>query len=271
MFCGSHGRLTKEHAWPQWLGRGTTVGPEEHTHTSGFGRTGGDTLTEHPNRAVHRRATVLTTFVREVCATCNNEWMSQLEERARPLLERLWASGYPLGATAFSEVETSALAAWATKTAWVRERAGDHSNVADDATRHRFACSPTVPELTTVWVARHDGRANFQALSAGIEVTRSDRHWTSGESRRVHLCTLVFRGLAFLVRTDSGPGVAPMRLPTDAWRQLAPHAGTLLWPPVRPVSDIDVNIVTRNVGAWLRMPPTTQFVRSGDWQHVQRN
>jgi hypothetical protein len=65
MFCGGRGRLTKEHAWPQWLGRGIPVSLEEHTYTSGFGRTGADTLTEHPNRVVRRRATLLTTFVRE--------------------------------------------------------------------------------------------------------------------------------------------------------------------------------------------------------------
>jgi hypothetical protein len=197
--------------------------------------------------------------------------MSQLEERARPLLERLWAPSDAPGVTAFSEAETAVLAAWATKTAWVRERAGDHSNVADAATRKQLAHSLTVPGLTTVWVARHGGQANFQALCAGVDVARSDRPWKGSESRRVHLCTLIFRGLAFVVRTDSGPGVAPMRLSSDAWRRLAPQEGTLPGPPDRSVSDVELSLVTRNVSGWLLMPPTTKFVRSGDWQHRQRS
>ncbi|SDD75343.1 hypothetical protein SAMN05421872_110229 [Nocardioides lianchengensis] len=213
----------------------------------------------------------MTTFVREFCETCNNGWMSLLETRCIPLLRRLWAPSYPLGVTSFNETEVASLAAWAVKTAWVRERVADRTNTADAATREQFARTQEVPPLTWVWVSRYVGNSNFRALNAGITVTHQDQHWQAGESRRVSLCALRFQGLAMVVRTDRGPGVPPFALPADAWRQLAPHPGSMTWPPKRPVGDAEVEGIVRNVSSWIQLPATTEFVRSGDWEDVQRN
>lgn len=290
MFCGQTGKMTKEHAWPQWLGRDATVEPRRHTYTSGFHRSDDDTLTEKPNQAVHRNGSVLTQVVREVCATCNNGWMSRLEEGARPLLERLWAPSYPLGTTTFAAADVATVAAWATKTAWINERHTSRGNTADASARQRFASNLRQPPHTNVWAARHVGEQDFHALTASIEVSHNAQHWQTGEYRHVHLCTLRFRGLCFVVRTDSGAGVPPMRLPADAWRLLtsaedseaAQHMAVtagqdarprevLLWPPDRPITDQEGDWVARNVSSWLRMPATTRFVRSGDWRHQHHN
>jgi hypothetical protein len=183
----------------------------------------------------------------------------------------MWAHAYPLGATSLSEVEVAALAAWAVKTAWVRERVAERANTADDATRELFARTQAVPPYTSVWASRHEGQSNFRALTARIEVSHQDQHWEQSETRHVHLCALRFQGLAMLIRTDSGSGVPPMSLPADAWQPLAPHSGPLAWPPARAVGDDEVEGLVVNAGSWLRMPPTTNFIRSGKWKHVHHN
>jgi hypothetical protein len=40
--------MTKENAWPQWLGEGAQVEPTQTTRIIGFGRTADDALTERP-------------------------------------------------------------------------------------------------------------------------------------------------------------------------------------------------------------------------------
>ncbi len=271
MFCGALGKLTKEHAWPQWMHAGTAVGAEQHSYAAGFQRSADDTMSELPNVAVHHKRSVLTTVVREFCTTCNSGWMSRLETRCKPLLKRLWAPSYPFGSTSFSGDEVGALASWAVKTAWVRERVADRSNVAGAGTRELFARSQTPPPNTWVWVSRYAGAHDFGALSARMTVSHQDQNWATGETRKVYLCALRFQGLAMVVRTDSGPGVPPFALPADAWRPLQADSGSVSWPPARAVGDYEVESIVMNAAGWLRLPQTTNFVPSGDWEHVQHN
>lgn len=46
-------------------------------------------MAEKPNYLVNKPGSVLTTRIREVCAACNNGWMSRLETDTRPILELL--------------------------------------------------------------------------------------------------------------------------------------------------------------------------------------
>jgi hypothetical protein len=263
--------MSKEHAWPQWIGRGTEVEPQQHSYSSGFHRTADDTLSELPNEAIQKQGSVLTSRIREVCAACNNGWMSRLEVRVRPLLERLWAPAYPLGSSWFNTSELTMLSSWATKTAWVRERVADRTNTADASVRQAFAQNLVPPALTTVWVARHEGAYDFTAFLTSLEVTHRDQDWASGERRSVRLCSLVFRGLVFVVRTDSGTGVPPFALPEESWLQLWPHWQPLPWPPPRSITDEEAYFVTKALHQWLALPPTSQFRRSGEWQHRRQN
>lgn len=58
--------MTKEHAWPRWLGAGIEVELEQTTRTVGFARTAKDALTEAPNLIDTKPGSVLTTRIREV-------------------------------------------------------------------------------------------------------------------------------------------------------------------------------------------------------------
>jgi hypothetical protein len=259
-FCGEANPMSDEHAWPQWLGRGAEVKPTQTTRTIGYGRTGDDEMTEAPNLAVKKNGSVLKARVREVCRPCNNEWMSRLETSAQPLLERLWSPNYVFGRTTFSVDEAAVLATWATKTAWVRERVSDPA-VTASAEMRRYLMDAQLPsEFTRVWIARHDGRTNFGVYVGRMEATHQDDSWNTDRRRRILMCTLTFRGLSVLVRTDDGWGVPEMRPPIDQWRQFWPIAETVQWPPQGAASDNDVQAIAMRYD-WLRHPDVPIFHR----------
>jgi hypothetical protein len=53
--------------------------------------------------------------IRCVCARCNNGWMSQLQERGKPLIERLWSDN----ACTLDLEECLSLSVWAVMTSMV--------------------------------------------------------------------------------------------------------------------------------------------------------
>jgi len=254
------GNMSKEHAWPQWLGEGAEVVPTQTTRTVGYGRTGEREMAEAPNLVVIKPGSVLTARIREVCAPCNNGWMSALEVSVQPLLKRLWRPEYPLGRTVVSPAEAQVVAAWAAKTAWVWERVSDQQITATVEMRKQLMDHQQPPEFTQVWIARHVGKTNFGVYVGRMEVTHQDDQWDAGRRRHVLMCTLTFRGLTVLVRTDDGWGVPGMRPPSDQWRQFWPVTEVVQWPPLRPASDDDVQAIAMRY-QWLRHPNVPIFRR----------
>lgn len=259
-FCGLPGNMSKEHAWPQWLGEGAEVEPTQTTRTIGYGRTAENELTEAPNIVVTKPGSVLTTRVREVCQRCNNGWMSRLEMSAQPVLERLWQPTFAFGQTTVTNDEASIVATWATKTAWIRERVSDALITATPSMRRHLMDHGLPPEFTRVWIARHKGRSNFGVYVGRIEASHQDDDWDTNRRRHILMCVMTFRGLSVLVRTDDGWGVPEMTLPQSQWRQFWPVAETIQWPPPAPVSDADTQEVAMRY-PWLRHPDVPIFNR----------
>jgi len=259
-FCGLPGSMSKEHAWPQWLGKGAEVEPTQTTRTIGYGRTSESELTEAPNLVVTKPGSVLTSRVREVCQHCNNGWMSQLETSVRPLLSHLWQPTYAFGRTTVTTDDASILATWATKTAWIRERVSDPIVTATPQMRRYLLDHQLPPEFTRVWIARHQGRSNFGVYVGRIEASHQDDSWDTDRRRHILVCVLTFRGLSALVRTDDGWGVPEMTLPSHQWRQFWPVTETIQWPPPRLVSDADTQTAAMRY-PWLRHPDVPIFNR----------
>ena len=105
VFCGSPGSLTREHVFPNWLS-GIGLSAEEVTTRAGALNELGRAMGPTPP---------FTLTVREVCATCNNGWMHDLETTAKRVLS-------PLILGDMSEVgraDQASVAAWAQKTALI--------------------------------------------------------------------------------------------------------------------------------------------------------
>lgn len=98
---------TAEHLYPQWISR----------HYRDNGSPASDfTLSMGPSLGGTRRSKVLNQKVK-VCAVCNNGWMSQLEERARPVLLRLVVPD----TAAITVAEQAVLSRWLFKSAVLHE------------------------------------------------------------------------------------------------------------------------------------------------------
>jgi hypothetical protein len=112
IFCGRPG-LTREHVWADWLKK--YIPKNEINHTS-------FSATLHPTRSDFRRKKVAGDLrsrrLRVVCRSCNNGWMSRLQERAKPLLLPLIKGE----STAFTYDEQELLAAWITMSIMVAEQ-----------------------------------------------------------------------------------------------------------------------------------------------------
>lgn len=106
-FCTvSNGRKSREHIFPRWLSAHHDARTEIVTPAR-FSGMSGEELSRRP-------AKPLSAFVcGDVCTTCNNGWMSQVEERVRPILTSSKRTGR------LSADDALALAHWFTKTAAV--------------------------------------------------------------------------------------------------------------------------------------------------------
>ena len=137
IFCDNR-PSTKEDAWPLWLIRLLRTGP---------GRIDG----ERGGRRFVWRVVEPGLKVKFVCARCNNGWMSDLENRVKPIIETLVGEER----VTLSSVDQATLATWAVKNAMVFEalRFGRSWFFAKtDRVALREALSPT--PWTAVWIAK---------------------------------------------------------------------------------------------------------------------
>lgn len=82
-FCGGT-PCTEEHIWPKWAHSMLPKG-DGHYRRLQVGFQG----EEQEVFSRDRQGSTTTIRIRRVCGTCNNEWMSSLEEQAQPVLTKL--------------------------------------------------------------------------------------------------------------------------------------------------------------------------------------
>jgi hypothetical protein len=126
MFCGGPAD-SKEHAFPDWL---NTVFPIDEV-----GPTSAELFRATPaNSELYSwpASRVASESIREVCRSCNNNWMSELESRAKPLLVPM-ATGIP---QLLEQSQQIVVATWGAKTVMVCERVvGRNFNFAESDRR----------------------------------------------------------------------------------------------------------------------------------------
>jgi hypothetical protein len=87
IFCGSNG-LTKQHVWPNWLKNVIPISSVSRTQslTRFYGNE--KNILIHPDSS-YKQGGLWSQKIRNVCAKCNNGWMSRLEEDAKPIISSL--------------------------------------------------------------------------------------------------------------------------------------------------------------------------------------
>lgn len=160
-FCGSSGPLSREHVFGQWVSKiGLDSRPVGH-RAGPLNRIPRDMGIQPPYRQT----------VKNICAQCNNGWMSKLEVTAQRVLTPLL-----LGETGTIAVEDQpAIAMWGQKTALTsmllsseEERQGGYG-LPESEYRALYENRDSIQPLpaTRAWVGRYEGEPGFW----GVRVT----------------------------------------------------------------------------------------------------
>lgn len=140
IFCQQYGKLTREHLWSDWIG-GLFGKREEYTVQRK--RPTGE-LIEWETVGLNQTATV-------VCGKCNNEWMSDVETQAKPILSPLIKYGVPLS---FLPAGLAILAAFAFKNAIISDHTyRERKPFFPISDRVRFMKTLEIPDGVQMWIA----------------------------------------------------------------------------------------------------------------------
>lgn len=213
---------SREDVWPLWLVRrfdtpaGVRVGLEREGHPLPSW-----IKLQHGHK------------VRFVCSKCNNGWMSDLENRAKPVLERVLGDGTII----LDGSDQKTLALWSVKSAMVFEalrRGSRRFYFAHD--RAAIRGTTTLPTRTAIWLARC-------VDLPGVFVTASDHADTPDHSplgARLYSTTMGFGHLAIQVIT--------VKIPTNVPDSMLVH------PDMLPGPWEDLTLPLSDTGRAIRWP-----------------
>lgn len=220
IFCGHAGKLTNEHVFPQWL---LEVIPGE-------GRVQHEWIAPAGSNSKSRKwtADVFSLTAKVVCERCNNGWMNDLEESARPFLESM-IRGH--GRTLYDHGRQQ-VAYWGLKTAMMVDCAQEppHQCVPRAFYRELFEVGGVLPDCL-VWLGACDfagsADARHRSLYLQSEGETSSRIGGFGASLKVgHLVIEVVR-----VELEEGRELKTGDLPTALLRRVWPAEHPISWPP----------------------------------------
>jgi hypothetical protein len=259
IFCGGR-PVTREHILPMWIadlfrdGEGAFVGSVQITHEG---------QAAPPRR--HESRTDILSPIRLVCACCNNGWMSDLEESARPLLEPMINDH---SAVHLSEDEQGVIARWAAKTAILLGNVAKPPYQALPSRLDSIMRQPDGPPHSWIYLAA------MQPGGARVRGQVYINRYTTGVSRVARgtttIATVGLRGLVIQVlQMDLVPPVtarpAPSTMLDEECIRVWPSSPLLrAWPPSRSLSPTDFDRFATNFSEVnVRIEPPTTWASAG--------
>jgi hypothetical protein len=243
--------MTLEHVYPKWL---VALLDERLSPTEIEVLRDGQT----------RRAPSLNATVKQVCKTCNNEWMSALEEDVRPFLTPMILGEAPVSLTPDNQ---HALACWTMKTALMVELFYPLKDRRLPVNLYSsFFRGRAPPNLCAIWSAAYRGELlALRAFSTRLTLTQPATYSRDGilerrggELRGVLQTFCLFKAVFQLVVYEAGG--FPLHLVSN------PLGSIRIWPGRRPSTSWPYNmeafdetefmsLATRTVGG-LSLAPT---------------
>lgn len=215
-FCPAvEGRKTKEHIFPQWLSAHYGARAEVVTPTRHSGVTG-EELSRRPSKP-------LSAFVcGDVCSTCNNGWMSQMEDRVRPIL----TSASRRGRIAHDDAQ--ALAHWFVKTAAVLNVSQPYRLLFPMQARHDLATG--IPSRAAVRLFRSRRQNGLVDWVQGWATSALTPTWMPNENAR----SLLERTLVTHIRVADLVGVVVLvPAPVSVSTLVDLDSSAAIWPAPR--------------------------------------
>ena len=231
IYCAAETTMTGEHVFPNWINDlypAAEVGETEvFNRLIAFGEPTVD-------RAYSKKdvASLRTKFV---CASCNNGWMSALEDEARMVLIPL-AKGERRTLSLHSQL---VVATWAVKTFQIYETIWRRPPLSSAADRTTVMRERRPSARSRVWALAYDGTIGpLRATYLVAEVSEPGRPAMG----RAYLATFQLGCLVLQVAgadngIETGGGLATVGERTPRRLQLFPPLPTLQWPPTEVLND----------------------------------
>jgi hypothetical protein len=221
VFCGATGPLTKEHVFPVWL-RDLFPDVTEVDNVRHYAELDGSKASTD-----EWGGGAFTSTVRDVCASCNNGWMSNLEREAQVVLTPLIGDK----ATNLDPTAMATAATWATKTALVSGLAvpGEREMIAPEMYRWFGEYRQPLPG-GIVWLGRYEGDGQWP-----ISLHQHGGSFTTEDSDEEYGLFHVVFAIGHLVLAVFGhelPGDPPLSGAASRTRLLIwPSTKPIRWPP----------------------------------------
>jgi hypothetical protein len=160
IFCGKPG-LTREHVWADWLKRFI---PKTAANYSRFVATAHPTHTEFKRKMVS--GDLRSQRLKVVCKSCNNGWMSRLQERTKSLL-----LPFLNGEVTVMDVhQQEILAAWIAMFVMVAEYFDPYKVATPQSERDYLMENQKTPPNWKIWFGDLDEKSHWPSLLAHFAV-----------------------------------------------------------------------------------------------------
>lgn len=203
-----------------------------------------------------RQGSTINRQLRVVCRTCNQEWMSETEKRAAPVLRALIQGDH----TVVHRDEVEDLAVWIALKIIVAEHSFDDNSTTVAADRAALMTARKVPETFRIYIG--DQRSPSWALAyfrqavnlahpdaLPNDLTGKNTFITCFGVGRLFVCAFVSRTIELNLRIDGSRLV-----------ELFPNTpDTLSWPPLRILSEQDIVRLANSIDRIIKDPNVTWF------------
>jgi hypothetical protein len=267
LFCGhpwGEVRRSDEHVLPQWMRKyeSDLLKASHNAYSAGFDLDDqAREFVELPTVLTTKKSSLLTLKTREVCTSCNNGWMSRLEEAARPLIRRVAEAARTGEATTLTVDEARTLGVWCQKTATTYELTSDRPRVATTAMGQQLAAS-TPLRGGLVWLARHPRDYDLSIGLVHIDVSSTPVPRPGAPDSQIALLSIVYHWVTFMTFITDRPGRQPLPLPLDRWSLLWPVRRQVEYPPLAVLTGNELNRTMVEHGHWLPLVQATSIRRS---------
>lgn len=230
IFCGAKQPLCDEHIFGDWIRNlGYTGEGVREIIPMGDG-----------SRSLIERGGLFSKKLKIVCGTCNNEWMSRIEEAAKPLLVQMFNRPSQLRIV-LNTNDQLALARWAFKTTVVAVYV-DHVSAFPGAHRKEFHNTLKPPQHTQIWIGSASvpttpiygellAETQYKPIKMTAPATDGSPVVATAYQSELRLFNVVFVVMGYisdspLARIDLGENLGQVLTPV--W---PPNDHDILWPP----------------------------------------
>ena len=262
LFCANT-KLTKEHIYGKWVRDHV---PLRKQHSSATAATyardakSGLLVPSWEKGKLNRPGDPLSQTLRVVCQTCNNNWMSEVVNKAKPYLIPLFKGKWPV----FDAAAQRAVATWAVLVTMVFEQSHPPTAAVVRSQREYLKAHLKPPKKWKVWVAKYEGQHHAGAWHRALHIEGPD----AGDPSVGNTHMTIF-GIGKALFVILGTSVDHVPLETMSFTSDHSLSFRCIWPlhpryqsgPQRSVSDKEIASAQKSFLYILLGPDHSEFLR----------